>query len=162
MLGQSCTYWRSVGCALGNSCTCLSLHRLKRKIEWESRYRAVTQDFVHHGSGRVHFFFSSRRRHTRLQGDWSSDVCSSDLTLAAPRAHLHAELAPGGPEGPADHPRPGLGHRGPRPGLRDEEDLRLVRGRDGRSEEHTSELQSPCNLVCRLLLEKKKYKGAQH
>src|SRR5205807_4220528 len=28
--------------------------------------------------------------------------------------------------------------------------------RDWRSEEHTSELQSPCNLVCRLLLEKKK------
>src|SRR5256885_7520828 len=29
-----------------------------------------------------------------------------------------------------------------------------------RSEEHTSELQSPCNLVCRLLLEKKKNKFA--
>src|SRR5256885_6044404 len=29
---------------------------------------------------------------------------------------------------------------------------------DFRSEEHTSELQSPCNLVCRLLLEKKKKK----
>src|SRR6516162_11829380 len=29
----------------------------------------------------------------------------------------------------------------------------------GRSEEHTSELQSPCNLVCRLLLEKKKILG---
>src|SRR5256885_4959058 len=28
------------------------------------------------------FFFSSRRRHTRLQGDWSSDVCSSDLVGA--------------------------------------------------------------------------------
>src|SRR5256885_5221343 len=28
--------------------------------------------------------------------------------------------------------------------------------RSARSEEHTSELQSPCNLVCRLLLEKKK------
>src|SRR5205807_6823253 len=27
------------------------------------------------------FFFSSRRRHTRLQGDWSSDVCSSDLGI---------------------------------------------------------------------------------
>src|SRR5205807_4409256 len=26
-------------------------------------------------------FFSSRRRHTRLQGDWSSDVCSSDLAI---------------------------------------------------------------------------------
>src|SRR5256885_3939864 len=50
------------------------------------------------------FFFSSRRRHTRLQGDWSSDVCSSDLvkrdvgnkrerriTLkqARDRAHVH-------------------------------------------------------------------------
>src|SRR5690348_18006360 len=28
------------------------------------------------------FFFSSRRRHTRWTGDWSSDVCSSDLTRA--------------------------------------------------------------------------------
>src|SRR5688500_20306777 len=27
----------------------------------------------------MNFFFASRRRHTRLQGDWSSDVCSSDL-----------------------------------------------------------------------------------
>src|SRR5256885_10767976 len=32
------------------------------------------------------------------------------------------------------------------------------RHRADRSEEHTSELQSPCNLVCRLLLEKKKKK----
>src|SRR2546426_4270508 len=31
-----------------------------------------------------------------------------------------------------------------------------------RSEEHTSELQSPCNLVCRLLLEKKKKKNNKH
>src|SRR5574341_1867369 len=31
----------------------------------------------------------------------------------------------------------------------------------GRSEEHTSELQSPTNLVCRLLLEKKKHAGAE-
>src|SRR5690348_17687752 len=30
------------------------------------------------------FFFSSRRRHTRWTGDWSSDVCSSDL-IARPR-----------------------------------------------------------------------------
>src|SRR2546426_5854156 len=33
--------------------------------------------------------------------------------------------------------------------------------REVRSEEHTSELQSPCNLVCRLLLEKKK-KSQKH
>src|SRR5256885_13009063 len=32
------------------------------------------------GCGVSRFFFSSRRRHTRLQGDWSSDVCSSDLS----------------------------------------------------------------------------------
>src|SRR5437016_9980766 len=32
----------------------------------------------------VFFFFSSRRRHTRLVSDWSSDVCSSDL--GAPRS----------------------------------------------------------------------------
>src|SRR6266446_9787314 len=31
------------------------------------------------------FFFSSRRRHTRLQGDWSSDVCSSDLGGGVPQ-----------------------------------------------------------------------------
>src|SRR5437763_4298079 len=29
------------------------------------------------------FFFSSRRRHTRYIGDWSSDVCSSDLAVNA-------------------------------------------------------------------------------
>src|SRR5256885_3116464 len=34
--------------------------------------------------------------------------------------------------------------------------LALVHRVEPRSEEHTSELQSPCNLVCRLLLEKKK------
>src|SRR2546426_7680542 len=34
----------------------------------------------------------------------------------------------------------------------------IPEGRRFRSEEHTSELQSPCNLVCRLLLEKKKKK----
>src|SRR2546426_9270633 len=45
-----------------------------------------------------------------------------------------------------------------------EDGFRVERSLDGgtswatRSEEHTSELQSPCNLVCRLLLEKKKNK----
>src|SRR2546426_7940060 len=41
--------------------------------------------------------------------------------------------------------RRGLGRAGPEP-----------QAAPLRSEEHTSELQSPCNLVCRLLLEKKK------
>src|SRR5688500_6374793 len=46
------------------------------------------------------FFFSSRRRYTRLQGDWSSDVCSSDLgdgdrLLAADDLHRLDPAAPG-------------------------------------------------------------------
>src|SRR5256885_4967005 len=75
----------------------------------------------------IMFFFSSRRRHTRLQGDWSSDVCSSDL-----RKWFRSWN------------RPSVSVRAIPPSV------------FGRSEEHTSELQSPCNLVCRLLLEKKK------
>src|SRR5256885_10729922 len=39
------------------------------------------------------FFFSSSRRHTRLQGDWSSDVCSSDLNVS--KVHVW-ELLTGG------------------------------------------------------------------
>src|SRR3989449_5204664 len=47
------------------------------------------------------FFFSSRRRHTRCSRDWSSDVCSSDLTerptieraVTAIRTELKARLA---------------------------------------------------------------------
>src|SRR5215467_8641704 len=38
------------------------------------------------------FFFSSRRRHTRLQGDWSSDVCSSDLQPNLAGKNLRREL----------------------------------------------------------------------
>src|SRR5256885_741393 len=47
-------------------------------------------------SGRAFsFFFSSRRRHTRLQGDWSSDVCSSDLIeLLATEALVNEGLVP--------------------------------------------------------------------
>src|SRR5256885_12945263 len=43
----------------------------------EEELRARGDEYV-----RELFFFSSRRRHTRLQGDWSSDVCSSDLAAA--------------------------------------------------------------------------------
>src|SRR2546427_10417602 len=39
------------------------------------------------------FFFSSRRRHTRFDCDWSSDVCSSDLgTLAGQQSEIHDRL----------------------------------------------------------------------
>src|SRR5262249_59008146 len=39
------------------------------------------------------FFFSSRRRHTRLVSDWSSDVCSSDLGAGGPARHLRRLLS---------------------------------------------------------------------
>src|SRR5256885_4315211 len=84
------------------------------------------------------FFFSSRRRHTRLQGDWSSDVCSSDLLLLGEPGPIHIQRA-------ASKAGAALPEWIERLGVL-------------RSEEHTSELQSPCNLVCRLLLEKKKKK----
>src|SRR5256886_9744985 len=194
------------------------------------------------------FFFSSRRRHTRFDCDWSSDVCSSDLTyLDDFWAHADVELE-GDPEiqqavrfatfhvlqaGARAEGRPipakgltGTGYDGhafwdteifvlpvlaltlPRAaadalrwrhlildkardyarqyGLRGAAfPWRTIRGAEssgywpagtaafhinadvayavanyivatGRSEEHTSELQSQSNLVCRLLLEKKK------
>src|SRR5256886_12953118 len=55
------------------------------------------------------FFFSSRRRHTRFDCDWSSDVCSSDLihgpgldeAIAAPD-HVEQLLTPEDPPGGAD------------------------------------------------------------
>src|SRR2546426_1460899 len=87
------------------------------------------------------FFFSSRRRHTRLQGDWSSDVCSSDLPCLPP-PRIVPVAADHTPRRARCVPPPRGQSRRRKPGTR--------------SEEHTSELQSPCNLVCRLLLEKKK------
>src|SRR2546430_10373236 len=82
------------------------------------------------------FFFSSRRRHTRFDCDWSSDVCSSDLREYCCDEAVEQYSPQYDRDGQAD----GRG--------------RLSKG--GRSEEHTSELQSQSNLVCRLLLEKKK------
>src|SRR5256885_4795556 len=105
------------------------------------------------------FFFSSRRRHTRLQGDWSSDVCSSDLVpwpFTCPVMKKHREGARK-PASCANRAPPRvtrlLSRRQPAPrSSSGKSPTRLA----NRSEEHTSELQSPCNLVCRLLLEKKK------
>src|SRR5256885_7221790 len=70
------------------------------------------------------FFFSSRRRHTRLQGDWSSDVCSSDLHGPA-----RADAAPAPPpaQSPWACPQHHLGRRGR--GLRGLGWLRLVQSR---------------------------------
>src|SRR5438309_7448843 len=96
------------------------------------------------------FFFSSRRRHTRWNCDWSSDVCSSDLgavvgrrdLVGVPVLELLEEL---------------LEHLDDRALVVDDQDP-LGHARSitrGRSEEHTSELQSQFHLVCRLLLEKK-------
>src|SRR5438046_5272483 len=97
------------------------------------------------------FFFSSRRRHTRLVSEWSSDVCSSDLCVmeremlftpidSATRAASPCSRSVGRPEGR----------------------LETSKSCQRRSEEHTSELQSLTNLVCRLLLEKKNRKNHQH
>src|SRR2546430_4147751 len=110
------------------------------------------------------FFFSSRRRHTRFDCDWSSDVCSSDLSVLSQeylaRLFFSVPAAPG--LGAARFYRLQF-----RPGAlnllqdilefrRPDERSRILIPRGQRSEEHTSELQSQSNLVCRLLLEAKK------
>src|SRR2546430_5505558 len=51
--------------------------RDKTKISDDLDHATVTAAYCVVG---VFFFFSSRRRHTRFDCDWSSDVCSSDLT----------------------------------------------------------------------------------
>src|SRR5205085_4098280 len=56
--------------------------------------------------GACFFFFSSRRRHTRFDCDWSSDVCSSDLSGVA---HVLLELA----QGVVLAPAAGVAHVGP-------------------------------------------------
>src|SRR5256886_5637627 len=43
----------------------------------------------------ISFFFSSRRRHTRFDCDWSSDVCSSDLFIPTGTLVHNVELKPG-------------------------------------------------------------------
>src|SRR5947209_10168783 len=90
------------------------------------------------------FFFSSRRRHTRYWRDWSSDVCSSDLSSSACKRSLIPRIS-----------RNRTNSRKPWKRCTTRWWPRKKRCRC-RSEEHTSELQSRQYLVCRLLLEKKK------
>src|SRR5256885_8168859 len=117
------------------------------EVSWFNRFAGLLTCF---------FFFSSRRRHTRLQGDWSSDVCSSDLkgwetVFASIPDGTDAQICFQVGQYPLDTPVIVTGKG----------NLKLVGCGPAsmiiRSEEHTSELQSPCNLVCRLLLEKKKH-----
>src|SRR6266487_665590 len=56
-------------------------------VEYHYDERGIADNTVEVAT-RSFFFFSSRRRHTRWTGDWSSDVCSSDL--GNPLALLHA------------------------------------------------------------------------
>src|SRR6266850_2477888 len=80
-------------------------HKLTNKIAFKFFCVSTTNCFIY-------FFFSSRRRHTRLQGDWSSDVCSSDLH---PAGLAQGQAASGGqPQGDDPH------HGGPA-GCRSEE-----------------------------------------
>src|SRR5256885_8100690 len=71
-----------------------------------------------------------------------------------PYTTLFRSAARARPRRAAGCQRPGAGPLGPAHDAL-AQDLRAALVERPRSEEHTSELQSPCNLVCRLLLEKK-------
>src|SRR5438876_2505384 len=73
------------------------------------------------------FFFSSRRRHTRWTGDWSSDVCSSDLSSHGPAVHSNADRGDGGGGGIA---RAGGAGRRARRRPRRSEERRVGKGVD--------------------------------
>src|SRR5688572_31401347 len=107
------------------------------------------------------FFFSSRRRHPRFDCDSSSDVCSSDLCsetdpvtrIKGMSFRFSLAIASASRDENAGREWSEMITSG----------LNLSSSvmkcdLDSRSEEHTSELQSQSNLVCRLLLEKKKKK----
>src|SRR2546430_4699514 len=100
------------------------------------------------------FFFSSRRRHTIFDCDWSSDVCSSDLSpLSVPKMFSSSCLTRSLPQSfdpEKNSSASSMIGRGFATRHLAVLDLRR------RSEEHTSELQSQSNLVCRLLLERNK------
>src|SRR3989440_8660276 len=106
------------------------------------------------------FFFSSRRRHTRSDRDWSSDVCSSDLSAEKPhrRADERSDHDGGRKPEKAGHESSAGADRALKEGVGASPPRTLE---EGRSEEHTSELQSRSDLVCRLLLEKKKQRPAR-
>src|SRR5205807_4806237 len=59
--------------------------------------------------------FSSRRRHTRLQGDWSSDVCSSDLTASTVTGRPPASEDPATHSSPSDPSADATAHVSPLP-----------------------------------------------
>src|SRR5260370_5553008 len=73
-------------CAIGSISAAIFFFQAEDGI----RYSSVT------GVQTCAFFFSSRRRHTRFKCDWSSDVCSSDLTMrtigAGPWGGPHVNL----------------------------------------------------------------------
>src|SRR2546430_12490265 len=88
------------------------------------------------GESAVLFFFSSRRRHTRFDCDWSSDVCSSDLVEVVDLVGAAADVQRGGPRIVAETDRAVLmGHTGERDALAEEEVPReeaLVRSEERR------------------------------
>src|SRR5256884_516747 len=94
-------------------------------------YTDIAGDPVLYGNLPPRFFFLSRRRHTRCSRDWSSDVCSSDLTGPRGASPISSRARRGGRRGRSSpHPRRDQRHdlvRGPVSGIDHEvEDPRVT------------------------------------
>src|ERR1022692_1060901 len=122
------------------------------RLRQAKRSRAISLSIYATARERCLLFYEKRHRHPKSDGyDDAPDRCAPDFA----RRTRPAEAAQNGSYGhdqnvrPVHHARPDEVERGYPVDGPPEQHLQAVH----RSEEHTSELQSPCNLVCRLLLE---------
>src|SRR5437762_12982985 len=90
------------------------------------------------------FFFSSRRRHTRYIGDWSSDVCSSDLGRTASAPGLPYATRIGAGVELVARLRAGLSRAFADPDLGHVRDALLIDGLEVRSEERRVGKEGRC------------------
>src|SRR3712207_7093026 len=103
----------------------------------------------------MNVFFSSRRRHTRYWRDWSSDVCSSDLLAVSFTSTRNLVMQASKDNKFSVPPKASNTPLANSSFTSVFSFTYITDSLPGRSEEHTSELQSRQYIVCRLLFEKK-------
>src|SRR5260370_16962602 len=103
-----------------------------------------------------------------MRGVPQNSLCASRAAQTTAASQMTKQACPSAGLPPRIPPNAGVGRRGEAGGSQQptansqQPALSIRSASNGRSEEHTSELQSHLNLVCRLLLEKKKHNHSLH